>query len=86
MSGLTIINDGHTAPSKGSRAYANGLTPQGVKANPKLVKRWKACGYVCCLVREAAVNNEMFCAENSRSYCYFVPLRRAYNGSTEAWM
>ena len=37
-------------------------------------------------VREAAVNDEMFCAGNSRSYCYFVPLRRADNEGTKAWM
>ena len=34
-------------------------------------------------MREAAVNDEMFRARSSRSYCYFVPLRRAYGGSTE---
>ena len=39
-----------------------------------------------CVVREAAINDEMFCAGSSRSYCYFVHLRRAYNQSTEAWM
>ena len=33
-------------------------------------------------VREAAVNVEMV-ARGSRSYCYFVSLRRAYNESTD---
>ena len=79
MSGLTTIN-GLTAPSKGGQA--NGLTPQGVEANPELIIRWKACGCVCCVVREAAVNNEMFCAGSYRSYCCFVPFRRIYNEST----
>ena len=85
VSGLTITN-GHTTPSEGGRAYSNGLTPQRVKANPKLAIQWKACGCVCCVVREAAVNDEMFCAGSSRSYYYFVSLRRAYNESTEAGM
>ena len=62
MSGLTIIS-GHTTPSKGGRAYANGLTLQGVTTNPKLVVRWKSCGCVCCGVREAAVDDEMVCAK-----------------------
>ena len=85
MSGLTFIND-QTAPSKAGRAYANGLTPQGAKANPKPVIRWEACGCAFCVVGEAAVNAEMFCAGSSRSYFYFIKLRRAYNGSIEAWM
>ena len=45
----------------------NGLTPQGVKAKPKLVIRWNTCGYVRCVGREAAVNDGMLCAGSSRS-------------------
>ena len=80
--GLTLIIV-HTTPSEGDRAYANDLTPQGAKANHKLVILWKACGCVYCVMREAAVNDEMFYAGSSRSYYCFVPLRRAYNESTE---
>ena len=36
-------------------------------------------------VQEAAVNDEMV-ARSSRSHCCFVPLRRAYNKSTDAWV
>ena len=85
MSRLTNIND-PTTPSKSGRAFASDLTPHRVKANPKIVIRWKTCDCVCCVVREAAVNYEIFCARSSRSCCYFVPLRRVYDGSTEAWM
>ena len=38
-----------------------------------------ACG------REAAVNDEMV-ARSSRSHCCFVPLRRAYHESADAWI
>ena len=75
MSGLAIII-GHTTASKVPGKNANVLTPQRVKANPTFVKRWKSCDCVRCVVREAAVKDDMFCAGSSRSYCYFVPLRR----------
>ena len=40
---------------------------------------------VAAYVREAAVNDDDMVAGRSRSYCYFVPLRRVYNDAYQVY-
>ena len=58
------------------------LPSKGLKQTLNLLYDGKRVG---ACVRKAAVNDEIV-AGSSRSSCCFVPLRRAYDESTEVWM